>query len=113
MGSGTSRAPSTRTGITVTFASAAAARSPELKRRTMRWMPVDAPVWNVWVQSTIIRGCPPAEAFMRVAIVDSQVAFFQGGAEMLVERLARAVVALGHDVEVVRIPFNPGDPRDI
>lgn len=50
---------------------------------------------------------------MRVAIVDSQVAFFHGGAEMLTARLADAVRALGHDVEIVRLPFNPASPRDI
>jgi glycosyltransferase involved in cell wall biosynthesis len=50
---------------------------------------------------------------MRVAIVDSQVSFFHGGAEMLTARLADAVRALGHDVEIVRLPLNPSNPRDI
>ena len=50
---------------------------------------------------------------MRVAIVDSQVSFFHGGAEMLTARLADAVRALGHDVEIVRLPLNPASPRDI
>ena len=50
---------------------------------------------------------------MRVAIVDSQIAFFHGGAEMLCSGLSGAIRALGHDVEIVRLPFNPADPRDI
>jgi glycosyltransferase involved in cell wall biosynthesis len=50
---------------------------------------------------------------MRVAIVDSQVSFFHGGAEMLVAKLADAMRAQGHDVAIVRIPLNPADPRDI
>jgi glycosyltransferase involved in cell wall biosynthesis len=50
---------------------------------------------------------------MRVAIVDYQVAFIHGGAEMLVSRLVEAVRGHGHDVEVVRIPLNPRDPRDV
>ena len=50
---------------------------------------------------------------MRVAIADSQVAFFHGGAEMLTSRLAQAMQARGHHVEVVRIPLNPAHPRDI
>lgn len=50
---------------------------------------------------------------MRVAIVDSQVAFIHGGAEMLVSKLTEAVRALGHHVEVIRIPLNPADPGDI
>ena len=50
---------------------------------------------------------------MRVALVDSQVAFFHGGAEMLADNLAHAVRELGHDVEVVRLPFNPVSPAEI
>jgi glycosyltransferase involved in cell wall biosynthesis len=50
---------------------------------------------------------------MRVAIVDSQVSFIHGGAEMLTTRLAGAMRALGHDVDIVRLPLNPADPRDI
>lgn len=50
---------------------------------------------------------------MRVAIADSQVSFFHGGAEMLACRLGDAVRALGHDVEYLRIPLNPADPGDI
>ena len=50
---------------------------------------------------------------MRVAIVDSQVAFFHGGAEMLAARLADAMRARGHDVEMVRVPINPSRPGDI
>src|SRR5689334_8441566 len=50
---------------------------------------------------------------MRVAIADSQVAFFHGGAEMLRGKLAEAMRARGHHVEVVAIPLNPSQPRDI
>lgn len=50
---------------------------------------------------------------MRVAITDSQVAFLQGGAEMLTTQLSQAIRNLGHDVEIIRFPLNPSDPRDI
>lgn len=50
---------------------------------------------------------------MRVALVDSQIAFFHGGAEMLAEQLAGAMRELGHDVELVGLPFNPVSPAEI
>ena len=50
---------------------------------------------------------------MRVAIVDSQVAFFHGGAEMLASRLADAMRAQGHHVDMVRLPMNPSRPADV
>ena len=50
---------------------------------------------------------------MRVALVDSQIAFFHGGAEMLAENLVPAVRELGHDVVHVRLPFNPVSPSEI
>lgn len=50
---------------------------------------------------------------MRVALVDSHVAFFHGGAELLMSKLADAFRALGHDVETVRVPFNPAGPESI
>ena len=50
---------------------------------------------------------------MRVALVDSQIAFFHGGAEMLADNLAAAMRELGHDVELVRLPFNPLSAAEI
>jgi glycosyltransferase involved in cell wall biosynthesis len=50
---------------------------------------------------------------MRVAIVDSQVAFIQGGAEMLRTRLAEAMRAQGHQVENVLIPLSPSQPAAV
>ena len=50
---------------------------------------------------------------MRVALVDSQIAFFHGGAEMLAENLVPAIRELGHDVVHVRLPFNPVSPAEI
>jgi glycosyltransferase involved in cell wall biosynthesis len=50
---------------------------------------------------------------MRVAIVDSQVPFFHGGAELLGSNLADAMRALGHEVETGRMALNPAFPADI
>lgn len=50
---------------------------------------------------------------MRVALVDSQIAFFHGGAEMLADNLVAAMRELGHDVELVRLPFNPLSAAEI
>lgn len=50
---------------------------------------------------------------MRVAIADSQVSFMRGGAEMLTVQLEQAMRRLGHDVEVIRFPINPGHPADL
>jgi glycosyltransferase involved in cell wall biosynthesis len=50
---------------------------------------------------------------MRVAIADSQVAFFNGGAEFLAARLAQALRTLGHDVDMLRFPFDPSQPGAI
>lgn len=50
---------------------------------------------------------------MRVAIVDSQIPFFHGGAEMLASRLARAVREQGHDLEMVTLPLNPLVAQDV
>jgi glycosyltransferase involved in cell wall biosynthesis len=50
---------------------------------------------------------------MRVALVDSQVAFLHGGAEMLEVQLAAAIRELGHDVAVLRLPFNPVSAAEI
>jgi glycosyltransferase involved in cell wall biosynthesis len=50
---------------------------------------------------------------MRVVLADSQVAFFHGGAELLEVRLAEAIRELGHDVAVLRLPFNPVSAAEI
>jgi glycosyltransferase involved in cell wall biosynthesis len=42
---------------------------------------------------------------MRVAVCAAQVPFVQGGAEALVSELVQAVRALGHEVELVSVPF--------
>lgn len=48
---------------------------------------------------------------MRVAIVDSQVAFVRGGAEMLRSRLTEEFRAQGHDVEILQLPLAPADAQ--
>ena len=50
---------------------------------------------------------------MRVALVDSQIAFFHGGAEMLAENLGAALRELGHDVAHLALPFNPVAPDEV
>ncbi len=50
---------------------------------------------------------------MRVVITDSQVSFMRGGAEMLAIQLEQAMKRMGHDVEIVRFPINPGHPADL
>jgi glycosyltransferase involved in cell wall biosynthesis len=42
---------------------------------------------------------------VRVAICAPQVPFERGGAEILVDDLARAVAERGHEIDVVRLPF--------
>src|SRR5262249_55252872 len=63
--------------------------------------------------STIILRLSRLPRPVRVAIVDSQVPFFHGGAELLATKLADAIRALGHEVETVRIALNPAYPADI
>ena len=41
----------------------------------------------------------------RILILEAQVPFIQGGAEILVRQLHRALVARGHLVDVVSVPF--------
>ena len=48
---------------------------------------------------------------MRVAIVDSQVAFIHGGAELLRSKLAEGFRAHGHDVDLVLLPLAPSAPE--
>lgn len=43
---------------------------------------------------------------MRIALATAQIPFVRGGSELLVESLHRELVARGHDVETLRLPFN-------
>ena len=42
---------------------------------------------------------------LRVLILEAQVPFVHGGAEILVRELTRALTARGHDAEIVSVPF--------
>jgi glycosyltransferase involved in cell wall biosynthesis len=42
---------------------------------------------------------------LRVLILEAQVPFVHGGAEILVRELTRALIARGHDAEVISVPF--------
>src|ERR1700741_1594707 len=50
---------------------------------------------------------------MKVAIVNNQAPFVRGGAELLAEWLAEALIERGHDAEIVRIPFSWQPPQRI
>lgn len=50
---------------------------------------------------------------MRIAIATVQVPFIRGGAENLVSGLAQAVRAMGHDVEVITMPFRFAPPSEV
>jgi len=42
---------------------------------------------------------------LRILILEAQVPFVHGGAEILVRQLAGALIARGHDAEIVSVPF--------
>jgi len=48
---------------------------------------------------------------VRILILEAQVPFVHGGAEILVRELARALAANGHTAEIVSVPFRD-DPRE-
>lgn len=50
---------------------------------------------------------------MRVGIATVQVPFVRGGAEMLAENLLREVRAVGHEAEIISVPFKWYPPRRI
>lgn len=50
---------------------------------------------------------------MRVLIVNVQVPFIRGGAEILAEGLRDAIVEAGHHAEIVAIPFNAYTPETV
>lgn len=50
---------------------------------------------------------------MRIGIATVQVPFIRGGAENLVNGLAQAVRAMGHDVDVITMPFRFGPPSEV
>src|SRR3954467_9486884 len=50
---------------------------------------------------------------MRIAIATVQVPFVRGGAELLREGLGQALTRLGHDVEIVAIPFKWYPPEKV
>ncbi len=45
---------------------------------------------------------------MKIALLTTQIPFIRGGAEMHVENLRKALVAAGHQVEIITVPFNDG-----
>jgi len=50
---------------------------------------------------------------MRVLIATAQVPFMRGGAEMLAEGLRSALIAHGHEADLVAIPFRWYPPESI
>jgi glycosyltransferase involved in cell wall biosynthesis len=48
---------------------------------------------------------------LRVLILEAQVPFVHGGAEILVRELTRALTARGHEAEIVSVPFTD-QPKD-
>ena len=50
---------------------------------------------------------------MRIVIATVQVPFVRGGGEMLADGLEAALLAAGHDVETVRLPFKWYPPERI
>jgi glycosyltransferase involved in cell wall biosynthesis len=50
---------------------------------------------------------------MRIALVNTQVPFVRGGAEILAEGLLAALSARGHEVELVRLPFRWYPPEKV
>ena len=50
---------------------------------------------------------------MRIAIATAQVPFISGGAEFMTAELVRSLAELGHNTEVVSIPFRFGPHREI
>ena len=42
---------------------------------------------------------------LRILILEAQVPFVHGGAEILVRELTAALNARGHDAEIVSVPF--------
>lgn len=50
---------------------------------------------------------------MRIIIATVQVPFVSGGAEALAQGLKAALIAHGHEAEIVAFPFNPAVPERI
>jgi glycosyltransferase involved in cell wall biosynthesis len=50
---------------------------------------------------------------MRVIVASVRTPFVQGGAEIHAEQLIKALLAAGHQAELVTIPFNAGNPERI
>ena len=50
---------------------------------------------------------------MKIILLNTQALFISGGAEYLAESLKVKLVERGHDVEIVRIPFNWSPPQRI
>jgi glycosyltransferase involved in cell wall biosynthesis len=53
---------------------------------------------------------PPA-SIQRILVLEAQVPFVHGGAEMLVRQLTNELIALGYEAEIVSIPFRD-EPRE-
>jgi len=50
---------------------------------------------------------------MRVLVASVRTPFVQGGAEVLADELLKALLAAGHQAELVQVPFNPAEPDRI
>ena len=50
---------------------------------------------------------------LRVLILEAQVPFVHGGAEILVRGLTRALIARGHDAEIVSVPFTDAPKEEL
>ena len=50
---------------------------------------------------------------MRVIVASVRTPFIRGGAEVLADELTAALIAAGHQAELVQVPFNAADPERI
>lgn len=50
---------------------------------------------------------------MRIVVATVRTPFIHGGAEVHAEELVKALIAEGHQAELVSVPFNPSDPERI
>ena len=50
---------------------------------------------------------------MRIVVATVRTPFVHGGAEVLADELIKALLAEGHEADLVSIPFNPNEPEHI
>ena len=50
---------------------------------------------------------------MRIVVATVRTPFVQGGAEVLADELIKALIAEGHEADLVALPFNPAEPECI